>query len=794
MSTLKTNNIQHVDRSDPSILINTDGSVSIAGTVTYEDVTSVDSVGIVTARTGIDIIAGDLVIPESIVHRGDTDTKIRFSQNDRIQFEVNGSSAMHVGASGNVNIDNQLRISDSIARSDDLDTKIRFPAADTFSVETAGNERARINSSGKVLIGSDTIRNIGGAAASPHIQLEGTTANTSSLALINNQANTNSPVLSFGKTRGTSTGAVTTVADGDNLGSIKFCGADGTDIENSTANILAIVNGTVSGNQIPTDLVFQTSSTGSSGRSDRLRITSTGSVGIVTDSPTAKLSIGNVTGDYLNADGIQVNRPHSLGLKNGVIVYSDAGYNPTASYHAAAFKAVGTTGAALGISTDAGSNGLGGTLNARVTFDGGGYFLGNVGFGTASPIAKLNVNSGTTDLAAQLVSTDANVFLAFKDGDSTGNQQVQIGGVGNDFVAYAGGNERFRIDSNGVKVIKNGNLNINSAYIDFSGSVSTPSTAAAIYRPADNQLAFSTGNNERLRIVGTSATNGRILIGRTSSSQGVGLHPRLQIQSTTTNDYGRMELAYSQGNVTGPGIYFTKTRGSTADAVTSVNSGDQIGALFFLAADGTDRANRVAEIQVKTEGTIGNNATPGRLIFSTTPAGSNTCLDRLTINSSGIVQLSTTNNSYIRGGIYAKYTGASGSTSNINNSSITKVSWLQTNTEIFENGGFTNTATDVTVPKTGIYMITFNGYLNGSNIRTNVRFRFRINGTDQNTDLSLNNYIRRDSSHNESSVNFSAYYSLSAGDTVAVSSQQIAAAGTVVLEKNLSSLTFHLVA
>ena len=43
-NTLKTNNIQHVDRSDPSILeLNTDGSVNIAGTMTYEDVTNVDS-------------------------------------------------------------------------------------------------------------------------------------------------------------------------------------------------------------------------------------------------------------------------------------------------------------------------------------------------------------------------------------------------------------------------------------------------------------------------------------------------------------------------------------------------------------------------------------------------------------------------------------------------------------------------------------------------------------------------------------------------------------------------------
>ena len=75
---------------------------------------------------------------------------------------------------------------------------------------------------------------------------------------------------------------------------------------------------------------------------------------------------------------------------------------------------------------------------------------GSVGIGTDNPITKLVVNSGTTNLATQIVSDDAEVFLAFKDGDSTGNQQVQIGGVGNNFVAYAGGNERLRVFSDGT--------------------------------------------------------------------------------------------------------------------------------------------------------------------------------------------------------------------------------------------------------------------------------------------------------------------------------------------------------
>ena len=79
------------------------GNVSVAGTLTYEDVTNIDSVGIITARSNILVgsgitlspdgdvfatgistfsegFAGDVLIDDKIVHRGDTDTAIRFPQ------------------------------------------------------------------------------------------------------------------------------------------------------------------------------------------------------------------------------------------------------------------------------------------------------------------------------------------------------------------------------------------------------------------------------------------------------------------------------------------------------------------------------------------------------------------------------------------------------------------------------------------------------------------------------------------------------------------------------------------
>jgi hypothetical protein len=66
------------------------GNVSIAGTLTYEDVTNVDSIGIVTARSGVRIDAGGIVVvgvttvaagtvaAPSISPTGDSDTGIFF--------------------------------------------------------------------------------------------------------------------------------------------------------------------------------------------------------------------------------------------------------------------------------------------------------------------------------------------------------------------------------------------------------------------------------------------------------------------------------------------------------------------------------------------------------------------------------------------------------------------------------------------------------------------------------------------------------------------------------------------
>ena len=153
MSTLKTNNIQHVDRSDPSIIINTDGSVIIAGTMTYEDVTNVDAVGIITGRnnidaqkqvhvgTGVSVKAGGINVTAGI-----TTVQALQATTGTFSAAVSGTTGTFSGAvSGTTGtFSGDVDIADKIIHTGDTNTKNSFPAADTFYFSSGGSDRVRI--------------------------------------------------------------------------------------------------------------------------------------------------------------------------------------------------------------------------------------------------------------------------------------------------------------------------------------------------------------------------------------------------------------------------------------------------------------------------------------------------------------------------------------------------------------------------------------------------------------------------------------------------------------------------
>ena len=112
------------------------GDVGIAGTLTYEDVTNIDSVGIITARSNILVGTGITLSPDGDVF-------------------ATGISTFSEGFAGDVTID------DKIVHRGDTDTAIRFPTTNTFSVETAAStQRLLINQNGRYLINTNPTEQI----------------------------------------------------------------------------------------------------------------------------------------------------------------------------------------------------------------------------------------------------------------------------------------------------------------------------------------------------------------------------------------------------------------------------------------------------------------------------------------------------------------------------------------------------------------------------------------------------------------------------------------------------------
>ena len=305
MSTLKTNNIQHVDRSDPSIIINTDGSVNIAGTMTYEDVTNVDAVGIITGRsnidaqkqvhvgTGVSVKAGGINVTAGIttvqalqattgtftgdvtvtgttpsILLTDTDNNPDYLiKNGNGEFNIQDATAsanrLSVNSSGNVVVGSDLIIPDKIVHTSDTNTAIRFPAADTISFETGGSERARVTSGGNLLVATQGTTNI---SANADDIIIGTHDDTG---------------LERGLTFAGTVAAGIRWNDGSDAGVIEYAHSDNS-------------------------MRFSTAS------GERLRINSTGNVGIDQTNPGALLHIQDFSSDgyelKMSGNAIQFNR------------------------------------------------------------------------------------------------------------------------------------------------------------------------------------------------------------------------------------------------------------------------------------------------------------------------------------------------------------------------------------------------------------------------------------------------------------------------------------------------------
>ena len=144
------------------------------------------------------------------------------------------------------------------------------------------------------------------------------------------------------------------------------------------------------------------------------------------------------------------------------------------------------------------------------------------------------------------------------------------------------------------------------------------------------EMRFYTNGTEALRI----DSSGRLLAGSTTNHASFGT----LLQASSASSTGSLSLNRYSANAYSSYVYFFKSRNASVDGQTVVQDGDNLGGVLFYGSDGTNAAS-AAGIYGEVDGTPGDGDMPGRLVFKTTPDGTEAGVERMRIHSNGNVSI-----------------------------------------------------------------------------------------------------------------------------------------------------------
>ena len=536
-----------------------------------------------------------------------------------IDFKNNGSSRVGIGSTGKI-----------FFASDD-DTYLYRPGADTLGFLVGGDEKLRINGD-RVIIGLSDSNNL------PTFNASTTFANV----YTNNPGAFNAIAIVGGHTTGA---AFVKFGDRDNerQGQIGYYNQDDS--------MRFFVNGDTT---------------------DKVRITSSGNVGIGTTNPGARLHIFHNNPVLRLTDSNQAadNRHWNIAAGNTQILRIQA-------------------------ISDAGSGGGGlfdfyrvnQNVNEFRGMQGGDYWFTiknltkQVGIGTTNPASPLHIGQLTDD------SVTAGITL--KNDPSIGAQRLTIYNEENEGTHYNsndGGSARAHIfdvnDTEALRItadgdiyttgdqvrqdarltLKKGHSGIQThLYLYNSNGSSTGSKIAANKNlildadvennsnAASSNLIFHISRNEKARI----DSNGRILIGHDTNQSDfhgpqttTNRNPLIQLHGGNASNAGAALISWSNnaGAYYAPALYLAHSGSDTKGTNGILPTNGEFGSIVFSGDDGTDFV-KGAIIKARLDGTPGNDDMPGRLEFHTTPDGAQAPIKRMTIQSNGVVKVETSDSS-----------------------------------------------------------------------------------------------------------------------------------------------------
>ena len=532
-----------------------------------------------------------------------------------IDFKNNGSSRVGIGSTGKI-----------FFASDD-NTYFYRPGADTLGFLAGGNERLRINGD-RVIIGLSNSTNLPTFNAST----------TLATVYTDNPGAFNAIAVVGGHTTGA---AFVKFGDRDNerQGQIGYYNEDDS--------MRFFTNGNTT---------------------DKVRITSTGDVGIGTTNPGAKFHVFSSNPVLKLTDSNQAadNRHWNIAAGNAQILRIQA------------INDAGSGGGGLFDFYRVNQN-----VNEFRGMQGGNYWFTiknptrQVGIGTTNPASPLHIGQLTDD------SITAGITL--KNDPSIGAQRWTIYNEENEGTHYNsndGGSARAHIfdvnDTEALRItadgdiyttadqvredarltLKKGHVGIQThIYLFNSNGSGTGSKIAAnknLILDADVEnnsnaaqanIIFHVARDEKARIT----DGGRLLIGHDTASgdlhgsQGTtNRTPFFQLHGANNTSAGAALISWHDGGGAyySPVLYLARSGSTTKGTNGIIPSGQTFGSIVFNGDDGTDFV-KGAMITAELDGTPGTDDMPGRLEFHTTPDGAQEPVERLRIDKDGDVGIGT---------------------------------------------------------------------------------------------------------------------------------------------------------
>jgi hypothetical protein len=232
---------------------------------------------------------------------------------------------------------------------------------------------------------------------------------------------------------------------------------------------------------------------------------------------------------------------------------------------------------------------------------------GNVGIGTTSPGASLDVNG-----KLRLSSTEDSQ-LEWVTGAQTWRSNVVSGGK---WYLYDVTNAKFPLDVSANSTCK---LDINTSHV-----------------------AFTTNASERARI----DSSGRLLVGTSTARSNffnTTFATSIQLEGTTSvsSSLSLVSNRSTAEQFDQPVLVLGRSGGTAIGNNTVVANTNAVGSISFQGNDGTEFV-ALAEITAFVDGTPGANDMPGRLVFSTTADGASSPTERMRITNSGAILVNST--------------------------------------------------------------------------------------------------------------------------------------------------------